>query len=56
MYVVQGRGTFTVGKEEFEASERTAILCDPMVEHGFRADKGSRLVVMAVVTPAELEE
>jgi hypothetical protein len=27
-----------------------------MVPHGFRADTGERLVIMAVVTPAEMEE
>jgi quercetin dioxygenase-like cupin family protein len=55
MYCVEGRGTFTMGEETIEADERTALLCDPMVLHGFRADKGERLVVMAVVTPAEEE-
>jgi len=53
MYCVEGTGTFTVGDEEVAADEKTAILCDPMVQHGFRADKGSRLVVMAVVTPVD---
>lgn len=53
MYVVEGRGTFTVGDETIEADEKTCLLCDPMIQHGFRADKGSRLVVMAVVTPVE---
>jgi len=53
MYVVEGRGTFTVGEEKVEANEKTCIHCDPMVQHGFNADKGERLVVMAVVTPVE---
>lgn len=53
MYCVEGTGTFSVGDEEIVADEKTAILCDPLVPHGFRADKGNRLVVMAVVTPAE---
>ena len=53
MYCVEGRGTFTVGEENVEADEKTCILCDPLVPHGFKADKGSRLVVMAVVTPAD---
>jgi quercetin dioxygenase-like cupin family protein len=53
MYVVEGKGTFTVGDETAEADEKTCLLCDPMTPHGFRADKGSRLVVMAVVTPVE---
>ena len=53
MYCVEGKGTFTIGEQEVEADEKTAILCDPMVFHGFKADKGSRLVVMAVVTPAD---
>ena len=53
MYVVEGKGTFTVGEEEFEADEKTGIPCNPMVPHGFAADKGERLVVMAIVTPAE---
>jgi quercetin dioxygenase-like cupin family protein len=55
MYCVEGKGTFTVGEETLVADARTAILCDPMVPHGFAADKGERLVVMAVVTPAEEE-
>ena len=53
MYCVQGRGTFIIGEEKVEAGEKTCILCDPMVPHGFMADKGEKLVVMAVVTPAE---
>jgi quercetin dioxygenase-like cupin family protein len=55
MYCAEGKGTFIVGEESLEADEKTAILCDPMVPHGFSADKGERLVVMAVVTPAEEE-
>jgi len=53
MYCVEGRGTFTVGEEKIEADEKTCILCDPMVPHGFAADKGQKLVVMAIVTPVE---
>ena len=53
MYCVQGRGTFIVGDERVEADEKTCILCEPMVQHGFEADKGEKLVVMAVVTPVE---
>jgi len=53
MYCVEGKGTFTVGEESVEADEKTCVLCDPMVPHGFSADKGSRLVVMAVVTPVD---
>ncbi len=53
MYVVEGKGTFTVGDEKIEADEKTCILCDPMVPHGFEANKGKKLVVMAVVTPVE---
>lgn len=53
MYCVQGKGTFTVGEEKIEADEKTCVLCDPMVEHGFAADKGEDLVVMAIVTPVD---
>jgi quercetin dioxygenase-like cupin family protein len=53
MYVVEGKGTVTVGDEQIEADEKTGILCDPMTPHGFKADKGSRLVVMAIVTPVD---
>ncbi len=53
MYCVQGKGTFIIGEERVVADEKTCILCDPMVPHGFEADKGERLVVMAVVTPVE---
>jgi quercetin dioxygenase-like cupin family protein len=53
MYCVQGKGTFIVGDEKLEADEKTAILCDPNVPHGFAADKGEKLVVMAVVTPVD---
>src|SRR3970282_1782911 len=48
MYCVQGRGTFIIGDDKVEADERTCILCEPMVSHGFLADKGEKLVVMAV--------
>ena len=53
MYVVEGKGTFNVGDEKIEADEKTCILCEPMEPHGFEANKGKRLVVMAVVTPVE---
>ena len=53
MYCVEGKGTFTIGEEEVEADEKSCLLCDPMVQHGFKADKGSKLVVMAVVTPVD---
>jgi quercetin dioxygenase-like cupin family protein len=53
MYCVEGRGTFTIGDEEIEADEKTCLLCDPMVQHGFKADKNSKLVVLAVVTPVD---
>ncbi len=53
MYVVEGKGTFTVGDEHIEADEKTCIPCDPMVLHGFEANKGERLVVLAIVTPVE---
>ena len=53
MYCVEGKGTFTIGDEEVEADEKSCLLCDPMVQHGFKADKGSKLVVLAVVTPVE---
>lgn len=53
MYVVEGKGTFIVGDEKIVADEKTCIPCDPGVPHGFAADQGSRLVVMAVVTPVE---
>jgi quercetin dioxygenase-like cupin family protein len=53
MYVVAGKGSFTVGDETVEADEKTCVLCDPMTPHGFKADKGTHLVVMAVVTPVE---
>jgi quercetin dioxygenase-like cupin family protein len=55
MYCVEGKGTFTVGEEEIVADAKTAILVDPNVLHGFRADKGEKLVVMAVVTPVDEE-
>lgn len=53
MYVVEGKGTFIVGDEKVEADEKTCIMCDPMISHGFSADKGEKLVVMAVVTPVD---
>lgn len=53
MYCIEGKGTVIVGEEEAIVEEKTAILCDPMTPHGFRADKGEKLVVMAVVTPVE---
>ena len=53
MYCVEGRGTFIVGDETMVADAKTCVLCDPMVQHGFRADQGERMAVLAVVTPAE---
>jgi quercetin dioxygenase-like cupin family protein len=53
MYCVEGKGTFTVGDERIEADEKTCILCEPMIPHGFEANKGEKLVVMAIVAPVE---
>jgi quercetin dioxygenase-like cupin family protein len=53
MYVVEGKGTVKIGEEEIEVGEKTCVLCDPLVQHGFKADKGNRFVVMAVVTPVD---
>ena len=53
MYVVEGKGTFTVGDEKITADEKTCVLCEPSVPHGFAADQGEKLVVMAVVTPVD---
>ncbi len=53
MYVVEGSGTFTVGQQQIEADEKSAILCERMVEPGFKASKGQRLVVMAVVVAVD---
>jgi quercetin dioxygenase-like cupin family protein len=53
MYVVEGKGSITVGEETIVADEKTGIPCDPMVEHGFSADQGEKLVVMAIVTPVD---
>ena len=53
MYCVEGKGTFTVGEEKIVADEKTCIPCDPNVPHGFAADQGENLVVMAVVTPVD---
>ncbi len=53
MYCVEGKGTFTVGDEKIEAGEKTCVLCDPNVPHGFSADRGEKLVVMAIVTPVD---
>jgi len=55
MYCVQGKGTILIGdnNERIEASEGTAVVCDPMVPHGFEADKGDSFVIMAVVTAVD---
>ena len=53
MYCVEGKGTFTVGDERIVADAKTCIPCDPGVPHGFAADQGENLVVMAVVTPVD---
>ncbi len=53
MYCVQGKGTFTIGDQQIVADEKTVLLCEPSVPHGFAADKGADLVVMAAVTPVE---
>ena len=56
MYCVEGKGTVTIGEEEHEASAQKAFFCEPMLPHGFAADKGEKLVIMAVVTPAEMDD
>ena len=56
MLCVQGKGTILVGDDKIEAQAMTAVLCDPMVPHGFVADKGEDLVIMAVVTSVDMED
>lgn len=56
MYCVQGKGTIIVGDERIVAQAMTAVLCDPMVPHGFVADKGEEFVIMAVVTPVDMDD
>ncbi len=56
MFCIQGKGTVLVGDEKIEVQEKVAVLCDPMVPHGFVADKGEDLVIMAVVTPVDMED
>ncbi|RME66676.1 MAG: cupin domain-containing protein [Nitrospirae bacterium] len=54
MYCVEGKGTILVGdNERVPATEGTAVVCDPMVMHGFEADEKEPLVIMAVVTAVE---
>lgn len=53
MYCVEGKGVFTVGDEVIEADEKTAILCEPNVLHGFSASRGEKLVVMAIVVAVD---
>lgn len=53
MYCVEGKGEFIVGDEIIQAREKTAIFCDPMVPHGFKASMGERLVVMAVLAAVD---
>ena len=53
MYCVQGKGTVTVGEEKSVVDEKTCILCDPNIPHGFAADQGDDLVIIAVVTPVD---
>ncbi len=53
MYCVQGKGVILVGEDKVQATEGTAVVCDPMVLHGFEADDNEPLVVMAVVTAVE---
>ncbi len=53
MYCLEGRGTILVGNDRIDATEGTAVVCDPMVSHGFEADDKEPLVIMAVVTAAE---
>jgi len=55
MHCLEGKGTFTVGEETIVGEAGTVIMCDPMVPHGFAADRGDRLAVMAVVTPADTD-
>jgi quercetin dioxygenase-like cupin family protein len=56
MYCVEGKGTVTIDDKKYDAVEKTAFFCEPMLPHGFAADKGEKFVVMAVVTPAESED
>jgi len=53
MYVVEGKGTITVGDEKIVADAKTCIPVDPMVPHGFAADQGEQLVVLAIVSPVD---
>jgi quercetin dioxygenase-like cupin family protein len=50
-YVLEGRGTFSVGDEETEGGPGMAILCPPGIAHGVANTGGERLVVLVFMAP-----
>jgi quercetin dioxygenase-like cupin family protein len=50
-YVLEGRGTFTVGAEERELGSGLAVLCPPGEDHGVVNTSGQRLVVLVFMAP-----
>ncbi|MBI3091005.1 MAG: cupin domain-containing protein [Candidatus Tectomicrobia bacterium] len=45
-YVLQGRGTFTVGERKFRCQPRGLYLVPKMVKHGIENDADERLVMI----------
>ena len=50
-YVLEGRGTITVGGEGVVVGPTSLVLVPAQVPHGLSADRDSRLVVMFVKAP-----
>ncbi|MSR82193.1 MAG: cupin domain-containing protein [Candidatus Latescibacteria bacterium] len=50
-YVLEGKGTFSVGAEERELGPGLAVLCPPGEDHGVTNTSGQRLVVLVFMAP-----
>lgn len=49
MYVISGRGTFTVGDHTYSVKSDSAAVCESMEAHGIKADE--QMVVLASIIP-----
>jgi quercetin dioxygenase-like cupin family protein len=50
-YVVEGKGSFTVGAESQPLSSGWAVLCPPGEDHGVLNDSDARLVMLVFMAP-----
>jgi quercetin dioxygenase-like cupin family protein len=54
--VLEGTGTFTIGKEEKELSKETVVLAEGGIDHGVKNTGTGRLTLLVFVAPAQSDQ